>query len=159
MQRKTKRWKFLGQPSGKGSHRYFRDVQGRISVADDSGKNPSYTDDGPLYLDTARSAEYTNALSVPAVAVPVVCGDAMDNDAYLDEVLKDDIHPFRGEGVVYVEPADFEWLIQNKLWKRTNLTLGRGARVTKKTSRIESLKARLSQLKAEAKILQSLVRE
>lgn len=50
-------WDPLGRPSGRDHHRYFaRADDGRVSVADNSGSNPDYTDDGPLYLDTTRSA-------------------------------------------------------------------------------------------------------
>lgn len=33
-----------------GGHRYFEDENGRVAVADDSGDDPSTTDDGPLYV-------------------------------------------------------------------------------------------------------------
>lgn len=34
-----------------GEHRLFRDEQGRYALADDSGRDPNCTEDGPCYVD------------------------------------------------------------------------------------------------------------
>ena len=49
------RWIFLAKP--RGGHHYWLDTQGnRLALCDDSaeGRDPSHSDDGVLYIDTAR---------------------------------------------------------------------------------------------------------
>jgi hypothetical protein len=163
MQRKAKRWKLLGQPSGHGNHRYFRDVRGRVSIADDSGTDPSFTDDGPLYLDPNRIAELRcdgdDCTVGSSVAIPVICGDDVGNDRELDEALEFGAEPPFDGHVVYVQPADFEWLVRNKLWKRHNVFVGSSRlspRHISPTVRLCTVNKQMEQLKAEAKILRSL---
>lgn len=50
------------------SHRYFRHDDGRIAVADDSGRTPDTTDDGILWVDTTRPISIDGA----AVGIPLV---------------------------------------------------------------------------------------
>lgn len=38
----------------KGDHRYFRAEDGRIAIADDSGRYPENTDDGVLWVNITR---------------------------------------------------------------------------------------------------------
>lgn len=67
-------WQPLGRPSGADHHRYFQRLDdGRVSVADNSGTDPDRTDDGPLYLDTARSAriELSGLTGAVCVRLPV----------------------------------------------------------------------------------------
>lgn len=52
-------WEFIWQREY-GAKRYFRHRRNRrVSVCDESGDNPSRTEDGPLYLDWNRNA-YAN---------------------------------------------------------------------------------------------------
>lgn len=52
MQAELDRWQFLFSVTG--CHKWFRDSNGKIAVADYSGHYPNQTDDGVLYLDTEK---------------------------------------------------------------------------------------------------------
>lgn len=51
-------------------HRFFKNDDGRVAVADRSGGNPDTTDDGPLWLDTSRAVR----LGTHYAVVPVLKG-------------------------------------------------------------------------------------
>ena len=68
METNQQAWTLLGRPSGRNHHRYFQAADGRVSVADNSGRDPDFTDDGPLYLDTTRAAR-VECLQVSGVVV------------------------------------------------------------------------------------------
>lgn len=61
----TTDWTFIGQPSGRDSHRYFRHIRNRdldrpagwISICDMSGDDPDQTDDGVLYVNPGQVLE------------------------------------------------------------------------------------------------------
>lgn len=46
-------WTFIAKLEKQG-HRLFRDSEGRVAIADNSGSRPDTTDDGVLYLDLDR---------------------------------------------------------------------------------------------------------
>lgn len=49
------RWWLEFVPEGRRGHKYFWDLRtDQIAVADESGKTPDQTADGPLYLDRSR---------------------------------------------------------------------------------------------------------
>jgi hypothetical protein len=65
-------WYFLFKPPG--GHKFFRDERGRIGIADDSGSDPTNTDDGVIYLDRSR----------PVILFDYVCGSySHDTGAYI----------------------------------------------------------------------------
>jgi len=53
-------WTFLFRIPGQ--HKWFRDDQGRVAPADNSGYTPDETDDGALYFDPQRLMEITEPL-------------------------------------------------------------------------------------------------
>lgn len=58
-------WKFIR--GFNRSHRYFRDEDNRLALADDSGRTPDQTDDGVLYVDKLRQIDYDGMFSVPII--------------------------------------------------------------------------------------------
>jgi len=75
-----KTWRLLGQPSGNDHHRYFERISdGRVSICDNSGRNPDFTEDGPLLIDRNRKAKIIKCTSAATVvSLPVLNKDKED---------------------------------------------------------------------------------
>ena len=97
-------WEYLGRPSGRDYHRYFRSEDtGNVSIADNGGPTPDDTDDGPLWIDQGAEIEICSLSTGMCAAIPVLChGD-----------------PSR----VYVELGDLAWLLKNGLVERSKVKL------------------------------------
>lgn len=105
------KWEYLGQPSGREQHRYFRcRDSGRISICDDSGDRPDYTDDGVLWLDHNRAVQIYRRKDWPRAldcTLPVLCVEV--------DGLRESFCGPRLE--------DLLWLIEQGHWSPRNVSI------------------------------------
>jgi hypothetical protein len=101
------RWTKLGQPT-RGGHRYFRDAGTAVAVADNSGHDPSSTDDGPLWLDAHRKVvvEPLSSGSQILACLPVTAARHK-----------------KGEFWVSVPIQDLVWLLEQGFWNANQVEL------------------------------------
>jgi len=101
-------YRFLGQPHGKGGHRFYKRLHdGAIVIADNSGADPDHTEDGPIIPDCTRIAKFEESVS-DTIVLPV----------------RLDRQPDRDRMWVTVTCDDYIWMVENDHWDPKNFRIG-----------------------------------
>lgn len=95
----------------KSEHRIFRNQNGKLAIADNSGSNPSTTDDRELFIDFTRPARARRVGKYTEIAIPVYgprCSEHSIVGAYLGDAMALD-----GLGIAVVVDSSLEADIQD----------------------------------------------